>query len=110
MKEKFGTLRLHWKARGMQDVRLDLVTRTRVLSAAVPEDKSSDGTVATRIAQIVRAAEEESSRTCIACGASASLRGGEWMLTLCDEHAQQNEMGKDLEIWFPSEVPDAGQP
>ncbi len=111
IKEKFGTLRLYWEARGMRAIRVDLVTPTGVQSVLpVPVDDSPDGLVATRIRQIVRAAEEESARTCMACGAAGSLRDGDWMLTLCDVHALQSEQDKHLDMWFPNESPDAGQP
>jgi len=107
-KEKFGTLRLYWHARGMKGARVDLVTPTDVRSAVpVPEGKGRDGLVATQIWRIVRAAEEESAHTCIVCGAAGILRRGEWFLTLCDEHAQKRR-AKDLEIWFCSEHPDGG--
>ena len=104
IKQKFGTLRLYWKARGMQGVRVDLVTPAGVLSAAsVPDGKGRDGLVATRIAQIVRSAEAESASTCMACGTAARLRQGDWLLTLCDEHAQQKQLGTELQLWFASE-------
>lgn len=108
IKEKFGTLRLYWQARGMKGVRVDLITPTGVLSAVpTAEGKGCDGLVATQIWRIVRAAEEKSARTCIVCGAAGTLRGGGWALTLCDEHAQKPR-AKDLDIWFRSEHPDGG--
>jgi hypothetical protein len=111
VKEKFGTLRLYWKARGMDRIRLDLATATSVLSlVSMPGGKERDGLLATHITGIVRAAEQESARTCCVCGAAGRLRGGDWALTLCDEHARQREQGTRLEIWFRSDLahPDAG--
>lgn len=105
IKEKFGTQRLYWQARGMQAIRLDLVTATGVLPLmSTGEGKDRDGLVATQIAAIVRAAEQESARTCSVCGAAGTLRGGDWVLTLCDEHARQSQEGRRLEISFRSEV------
>jgi hypothetical protein len=86
IKEKFGTLRLYWKARGMQGMRIDIITDAGVLSLVPrPEAKGRDGLVATRITQIVRSAEEESERTCMVCGTPGTIRQGGWVLTLCFE-------------------------
>jgi hypothetical protein len=101
IKEKFGTLRLYWKARGMQGMRIDLITDAGVLSLVpTPEAKGRDGLVATRITQIVRSAEEESARTCMVCGAPGTIRQGGWVLTLCDAHAKQRQGGRKLDAWF----------
>lgn len=88
IKEKFGTLRLHWHARGR----------------GVANASGRDGLVAAQIAEIVRAAEAQSAHTCIVCGSAGTLRPNGWALTLCDEHARQSEQGKRLEISFRSEL------
>lgn len=105
IKEKFGTLRLYWRARGMQGMRLDVMTPEGVLSL-VPRPKGTghDAEVAAQISSVVRAAENQSAHTCIVCGSAGTLRPQGWALTLCDGHAAQREQGKRLEISFRSEV------
>jgi hypothetical protein len=39
---------------------------------------------------LIRAAEEESTRTCDVCGRQGTTRGGGWMRTRCDEHGDVN--------------------
>lgn len=49
---------------------------------------------------IISFAEQMASRTCEVCGAPGTIRGGNWMKTLCDTHHAQREakepMFKDL--------------
>jgi hypothetical protein len=101
IKEKFGTLRLYWGARAMRGMRIDVLKPTGVASLIPkPHGKGRDGAVATRIAQIVREAEQRSAHACIVCGAPGVVRPGGWVLTLCDAHAAQRERGEELVYWF----------
>lgn len=59
VKEKFGTLRFYYN--GGDDI--------------------VDG--------MVRMAESMSKRVCEECGSPGTIRGGSWIRTLCDEHAQK---------------------
>lgn len=59
VKEKFGTLRFYY--RGGDDT----------------------------IAGLVQMAEAISGKTCERCGQTGRVRGGHWLKTLCDEHAEQ---------------------
>lgn len=62
VKEKFGTLSFYIAA--LENVTDDQFTAVR---------------------ERIRAAEEQSARTCERCGAPGSLREGPWLRTLCDE-------------------------
>ncbi len=48
-------------------------------------DSSTD-----EIDALIRAAEEESTRTCDVCGRQGTARGGSWIRTRCDEHDDVN--------------------
>jgi len=61
VKEKFGGLRYY---------------------VGLPDDAPDD-----EIDRLIAVAEEESSRTCEVCGQPGRLRGGGWVLTLCDVHS-----------------------
>jgi len=58
IKEKFGTLRVY-----------------------------HSGLYSDNVNQIVRRAELKSAETCEVCGKKGEVRGGGWIKTLCDEHA-----------------------
>jgi len=59
VKEKFGTLRFYY--RGGDDV----------------------------ISGLVQLAEAMSGKICECCGQTGKIRGGHWLKTLCDKHAQE---------------------
>lgn len=48
------------------------------------------------ISGLVSMAESMSGVTCETCGAPGKQRGGGWIVTLCDEHAQARELDKLL--------------
>lgn len=98
LKEKFGTLRMYWRARGVGNtLRVDLFSEAGVTSLeSVPTGGTRDALVAREIRNVVRAAEAASGRTCIVCGAAGTVRQGGWVLTLCDEHARARKQLPDF--------------
>lgn len=67
VKEKFGTLRFYYEG-GDEYIR-GLVTMAEAMSAY----------------------------TCEVCGAPGEARGGGWIRTLCDKHAEENRLRKTIE-------------
>ena len=45
------------------------------------------------ISDLILDADRESSRTCEICGAPGNLRGDHWLMTRCDEHAEERVKG-----------------
>jgi hypothetical protein len=84
IKEKLGGLRAYLN---IAPVRLDFFGNGNHLSGHINVGPHPD--IYSRLAPFVRAAEEQSYRTCIFCGASGVLRRDrDWILTLCDTHAE----------------------
>ncbi len=96
IKEKFGTLRLHWE-----------------LARKKPSPKSVSDTTAQRarartrlvgrIRDLVERAKVESYVTCIICGKSAReyQDSSGWVHTLCEEHIAMHQAGEALpSAWF----------
>lgn len=78
IKEKFGTLRVYSRARGIGNtLRLDMISPAGVASfESVPAGKSRDALVGRAIREVVPAAEVASARTCIVCGAAGRAQEG----------------------------------
>lgn len=94
IKEKFGTLRLYWHARGARAVRVNVISPEGIesFSRASPAD-DHDEMVADQIGEIVDAAMKQSAEVCLVCGAAGVLRTGGWWATLCDTHFAMREAG-----------------
>ncbi|TCO55945.1 hypothetical protein [Actinocrispum wychmicini] len=75
VKEKYGTLRLHL------GVYFDPVTGELGIARELGDQVSA----------IVRAAEEESGRTCEVCGEPGGMTGETWFKTLCPDHVRPGQ-------------------
>jgi hypothetical protein len=97
IKEKFGTLRAYLS---VALPRVDAISPDAYASLSI--DESSDQTSSAlhrRLAPLVRAAEVESHRRCLLCGAPGRLRDDRaWILTLCEWHAPFDH--RHLEVAF----------
>lgn len=83
VKEKFGGLRFYteqaqWEC-GAQDPASDAASQNWRLN---------------ELGKLVKAAEEASEVTCEWCGAPGIRRGGAWIKTLCNEHAERWNKGE----------------
>lgn len=86
-KEKWGGLRVYLS---VAPPRFDLMTDRGLWSGELTPPP--DASLHSRLAPLVQAAEEESYRTCYACGAPGELRTDRaWKLTLCDRHARAKD-------------------
>ena len=110
-KEKFGSARWYWGMAGVQSVlRVDLIAPDRVASLTTSAKSRNSNTAPSatqleRLSALVRAAEQQTTHSCIVCSeAAANDRGNEggsgWYLTLCPEHTAQRAGGQLPPIYF----------
>lgn len=85
VKEKFGTLRFYLD---VAPFRFDIISPGGLASGSLPAPKEENPAWLERALALVKAAEQESSRRCLFCGAPGTLRTDRfWVVTACDEHA-----------------------
>lgn len=91
VKEKFAGLRLYTQiiypdGHKLKDVVIDV--------AGVGSFREEKEAIWKGVHQITGAAEELSYKTCEVCGKEGKPRKGDWISTLCDEHAKGREATK----------------
>lgn len=79
VKEKFGTLRFYWEFR-----------------EGTPKTDQKLKLAAEDIYALVRAAENETEKTCEFCGQPGQLRGGGWVKCKCDSCHEQEVNWRDI--------------
>jgi hypothetical protein len=85
IKEKFGTLRFYLD---VAPPRIDIISPSGVVSGSMPLSQKRHRAWLEQVDALVRAAEQESSKRCLFCGAPGKLRTDQpWIVTACDEHA-----------------------
>jgi hypothetical protein len=94
IKEKFGGLRAYLN---VSRLRVDILAKDGHRWSGSGHE-SATPELSTRLSPLVRAAEEKSCTVCIFCGARGSIRGDDWLLALCDKHA--NSTYRDVEERF----------
>jgi hypothetical protein len=107
-KEKFGSARWYWDMAGVESaLRMDLIAPDGGASLTKPAKSSQPEGVplVERLSALIRAAEQETSHSCIVCGERGvndhgNVRGGGWYLTLCPEHANERAAGHLPPIYF----------
>ena len=80
IKEKFGTLRVYYRAEDKSGERMDADSEVMSLG---------------EISGAVRMAEYLSCVTCEVCGKPGKTRGGDWIATLCKEHEAKRKEVKE---------------
>jgi hypothetical protein len=108
LKEKFGSARYYWEMDQHEpNLRLDLIGPNGVTSlrlSDLQEPGTAQPSLARRIDELVRAAEDATRSMCIVCGQPATLNHDQaWILALCVHHAGQRRLGKLEPAWFPDE-------
>ncbi len=105
IKEKFGTARFYYALGTGHDLRVDLMSPVGRLSfnAEVrPDDAFND--IKQTVSKLVSDGEEETTRSCMICGAAAKPRAyGGYILNLCTEHhpdkiRQPGDVGNEA-VW-----------
>jgi hypothetical protein len=102
LKEKFGQFRIYYRAGPTEDeleaeaeegdIRVDIQSADRKSPSVTGESGSRtrkplfDDDLRGRIRDIVEEAIKEASATCEYCSQPGSLRGDEWVTTLCADH------------------------
>ena len=88
IKEKFGTARFYYSLGTARDLRVDLINPSGRLSFST-EVRSDDAfaDVKQTVFKLVAEGEEETTRSCMLCGAAAKPCGyGRYILNLCADH------------------------
>lgn len=104
LKEKFGSARFYWGMNAVKPaIRLDLISPVGVVSHATQAKarKADQQMLIDRLHELVHAAEEETTHSCIVCGApAANDRGDGWYLVLCPEHVRMRKAKCLPAMWF----------
>lgn len=99
IKEKWGFARFYWE---MPDVPARLHVSV-VTDSGVAEygPSHAQGSLADRIAALVREATVATRTRCIVCGEAATLdQSHSYVLVVCQHHAEQRRLGKLDRQWF----------
>jgi hypothetical protein len=85
MKEKFGSARLYYQLDDESITMLDIHNPEDPQSVRIQPEEASD--LFLRVDSLVEAAEKETSRSCMVCGAPAQTRNyAGYLMTLCGAH------------------------
>lgn len=95
-KEKFGSARYYWTMQGREPgLHIDVISPDGVVTTLVNQPKSAQPTLANRIGELVRHAQEATGEICIVCGQPGELaKNRSWLLVLCPHHLEQDRLGK----------------
>lgn len=99
IKEKWGTGRFYWRLGDDTALHVDL----QMPEAVAHLELGPKSHLGKRIQELVHAAQEDTSRTCMVCGTAGKLDRSGWWLTLCPEHSAVRAAGQTLTSEFPGD-------